>query len=145
MPMKRDVVTGDRIPPCPVVRRNTPQGEAAIQLIIEPGEIKPGETITVRLVNRGEVDLVTGLPFYVQRRDGKEWVAVPWPKNSLFPMIGIPLPPGGSTKPQRWPIDGVDAQPGLYRVVKSARYEDPNHARPDVLLTAHARFRVPTG
>jgi hypothetical protein len=145
MPMKRDVVTGDRIPPRPVVRRNTPQGEAAIQLIIEPQEIKPGETITVRLVNQGEVDLLTGLPFYVQRRADKEWVGVPWPKNSVFPLVGIPLPPGGSTKPQRWPIDGVDAQPGLYRVVKSARYEDPNHARPDVLLTAHARFRVPTG
>ena len=54
------------------MRPHTPQGEAAIQLIIEPQEIKPGETITVRLVNRGEVDLLTGLAFCVQRRAGKE-------------------------------------------------------------------------
>lgn len=47
------------------MRRHTPQGETAIQLIIEPQEIKPGETSTVRLVNRGEVDLLTELPFYV--------------------------------------------------------------------------------
>jgi hypothetical protein len=72
------------------VRRQTPQGEAAIQLIVEPQEIKPGETITLRLVNRGEVNLLTGLPFSVQRRAGKEWVAVPWPNDSLFPLVGIP-------------------------------------------------------
>jgi hypothetical protein len=116
-----------------------------IQLIVEPQEIKPGETITIRLVNRGKVELLTGLIFNVERRASTGSVAVPWPGNVFLPLVGIPLPPGESTKPQHWPIDGVDARPGLYRVVKSARYEDPDHARSDVLLTAHARFRIRTG
>ena len=126
-----------------IVRRHTRQGEAAIQLIVEPQEIKACETITIRLVNRGEVELLTGLIFNVQRRASKGWVAVPWPKNVTFSLVGVTLPPGGSTEPQYWPIDdGVDAPPGLYRVVKSARYEDPDYARRDVLLTANTRFRI---
>ncbi len=125
-----------------IVRHDTPEGEAAVELVVEPREVRLGETVTVRLVNRGEVGLLTGFRYNVEHWDGRGWVDAPWPKNLVFKAIGLFLPPGGSTDPQAWPPDGLRVQPGLYRVLKSASYEDPAHVRPDVQLRPQTRFRV---
>lgn len=125
-----------------ILRHETPQGGAAIQLVVAPREIGPGGTVTIRLRNRGDVQLLTGLMFNVERWDGERWVEVPWPENTGFPDIGIILPPGGSTRPQQWPTDGIQVEAGWYRAVKSALYEDPDHVRPATELEARTRFRV---
>lgn len=93
-------------------------------------------------MNRGELPLLTGLMFNVERWDGERWVEVPWLENVNFPAAGIFLPRGGSTEPQSWPAYGVPVQPGLYRALKSASYEDPDHIRPDLQLRPRTRFRV---
>lgn len=127
-----------------IARHETPKGEAAIELVIEPREITLGETVTLRLVNRGEVQLLTGLPFGVERWDGERWVRVPEPEGA-WPDVGLLLPPGGSTDPQRWPTDGVQAEPGWYRAVKDAESfldSDPEDLRPDFELEARTRFHV---
>lgn len=80
------------------------------------------------------------LLFTVERWDGERWVDVPWAEHLVFPAIGIVLRPGGSTDPQQWPTEGVHVEPGWYRAVKSASYEDPEHAHPKV--EARTRFRV---
>ncbi len=125
-----------------IVRQITPQGEAMVQLIVEPQEIRLDETVTIHLVNRGELPLRTGLLFNVERWDGEGWVEVPWPKNVAFPAIDLFLPRGGSTEPQAWPAYGVPVQPGLYRALKTASYEDPDHIRPHLQLRPNTRFRV---
>ncbi len=125
-----------------IVRLRTRQGEAAVQVVVEPREIRLGETVTIRLVNRGELTLLTGLMFNVERWDGEGWVEVAWPQNVDFHAVGIFLPGGGSTDPQSWPAFGVPVQPGLYRARKSASYEDPDTIRPDLQLRPYARFRV---
>lgn len=102
--------------------------------MVEPKTIGVGERVTIRLVNRGEVDLLTGLPFGVERWDGEQWVRVEWRGSTVFQMVGIVLGPGGSTDPQHWPSEGVQARPGCYRAVKSAsvwdreRIRDPKRA-----------------
>jgi hypothetical protein len=65
-------------------------------------------------------------------------------------MVGIVLAPGGSTDPQHWPSEGVQARPGCYRAVKSAsvwdreRIRDPKRAQgaEDARFQAFARFSV---
>jgi hypothetical protein len=125
-----------------IARQDTPHGEAAIELVVEPRDIRMGEQVSIRLVSRGEVEVLTGLGFSVERWDGQRWVDVPWPEDLVFPAIGIVLPPGGSVDPQRWPTERVRVEPGWYRAVKSATYEDPEHVRPDTKLEARTRFRV---
>lgn len=116
-----------------VERQDTPYGEAAIEVLVEPRTIAAGEHVQIRLANRGDVTLLTGLPFDVERWDGERWVRVR--QRSVFRLIGIVLRPGASTEPQRWPSEGVEARSGCYRVAKGT-------AR----LEAFARFRVrPTG
>ncbi|MFN2557504.1 MAG: immunoglobulin-like domain-containing protein [Nitriliruptorales bacterium] len=125
-----------------IVRQITPQGEAAVQLVVEPREIRLEETVTIRLVNRGRLPLRTGFMFNIERWDGERWVEVPWPENVDFPAAELFLPVGGSTEPQSWPYGGVSAQPGLYRAIKSASYPDPDQIRPDLQLRPRTRFRV---
>jgi hypothetical protein len=135
------------------VRRDTPKGEAAIELVVQPKTIGIGERVTIRLVNRGTVGLLTGLLFEVERWDGERWVRVPWPENTALRMVGIVLRPGGSTDPQYWPTEGVEARPGCYRAVKSAgvwdleRIRDPKRAQGaegagGARLQSFARFSV---
>jgi hypothetical protein len=135
------------------VRRDTPKGEAAIELVVEPKTIGVGERVTIRLVNRGQVELLTGLPFEVERCDGEQWVRVEWPGSTVFQMVGIVLRPGGSTDPQHGPTEGVQAGPGRYRAVKSAgvwdleRIRDPKRAQGaegarGARFQAFARFSV---
>ena len=125
-----------------ITRQDTKQGEAAVELLVDPREIRLGESVTIRLVNRGEVDVLTGLGFTVERWDGERWVDVPWPKDLVFPAIGIVLHPGASTDPQVWSTEGARVEPGWYRAVKSASYEDPGNVRPDTKLEARTRFRI---
>ena len=130
----------DPAPDRAIASRETPRGTASIELVVEPEEIGLDDTVSIRLVNRGEVALTTGLPFGVERREGNRWVEVPWPENVAFPLIGIVLRPGGSTEPQEWPDFGIQVEPGLYRAAKSATYEDPEDE--DFGLVARAEFRV---
>jgi hypothetical protein len=130
------------LPEAGIARRETPEGEAVVQLVVEPREITLGEKITLRLVNRGEVELLGGLVFDVERWDGRQWVQTPWSRTAFFPLLGLSLAPGQSTPLQRWPDKGMEPEPGVYRAVKSASYEDPEFARPDVELEARTTFLV---
>ncbi|MDQ3991127.1 MAG: hypothetical protein M3245_02290 [Actinomycetota bacterium] len=125
-----------------IVRRATPRGEAAVQLVVEPEEVTVGETVEITLVNRGDVKLLTGTYFEVERRQHGRWVQVPWPENVGFPTIGFTLLPGSTSKPKTWPSHGVRAGPGRYRAVDSAHFEDPELEGPDTELEVRAEFRI---
>ncbi|WP_157362315.1 immunoglobulin-like domain-containing protein [Haloechinothrix halophila] len=110
----RHVVRGD------VTRLHTPQGEAAIQLVLDKRSMEAGEQLAVRLVNRGDVEVMTGLPIIQERWNGERWVEIT--QHGVWPDVGILLQPGGSTEAQTWPFGGLP-EPGRYRLTKSASYE----------------------
>lgn len=113
------------------------EGDAAMEVVLERLEISQRQQIALRLVNRGEVDLLTGLDFEVERWDGRRWIPA-WGRGRAWPAIGIGVPPGESTKPQTWPShdDDYELKPGWYRIAKSATYAE------DQPLLGRTRFRV---
>lgn len=113
------------------------EGRAAMKVVLEPGEISPGQQIRLRLSNRGEVDLLTGLSFEVDRWDGRRWISA-WGRGRAWAAIALEVRPGGSTKPQAWPgrDDDYELKPGWYRIAKSAAYDE------DRSLLGKTRFRV---
>lgn len=116
----------------------TPEGEAAIELVIDKQSVGVGEQVTFRLVNRADVPVLTGLAVTDERWNGKEWVKVEREGLWAWPLIGIPLAPGQSTEAQTWPFDDTEPEPGRYRITKSARYE----GGPVQELVATATFEV---
>lgn len=128
--------SGDRI-----VEEATPWGRAAIELVVESLSIGPGEKLSFHLLNRGNVELLTGLPYTVERWDGGTWEELPLPENTVWPMVGLLLRPTGETKPQSWPWDEPIA-PGRYRIVKSATAESKQSSTQDITLVARAVFEV---
>lgn len=126
-----------------VDRSETPQGLAAISIELDESVIHRGERIALQLINQGKVPLITGRPFTIENWDGQAWTEVPLPKGSAWTLEGIILPPGARTETQYWPFDQMShPEPGQYRVLKTATFEDPNHEHPDRKLTAIARFEV---
>lgn len=121
-----------------VTKVRTPEGEAAIELVIDKQSVGQGEPVTFRLVNRGDVPLLAGLKFTDERWNGKRWVKVPREGLSAWPLIGIKLAPGQSAEPQTWPFDDTEPEPGHYRITKSASYEGV----PAKELVARAIFEV---
>lgn len=126
-----------------VDRWETAQGLAEVSIELDKSVIHSGERIALRLINQGKVPLTTGRPFTVETWDGQAWTEVPLPKNSAWTMEGVIIPPGARNETQYWPFDEMShPEPGQYRVMKTARYEDPNHEHPDRELTAIAAFEV---
>lgn len=133
-----------------IVRRETPRGVAAAELLVEPREVAPDGRVSIWLVNRGRVALNTGYGFEVDRWDGRTWVSVPHPEKTLIPDVLIPLRPGQGTHskmqgPERWTgehLDGESMKPGWYRVAKSARIEGRDGQEASAELVARALFHV---
>lgn len=122
-----------------VTRLHTPEGEAAIELVLDKRTMDAGDQLSVRLVNRGDVQLMTGLPISVSRWNGERWVRIE--QHGFWPDVGILLKPGGRTEAQTWPFGGLP-EPGRYRLTKSARYEG---GEVDRELVAVATFTVTSG
>lgn len=113
------------------------EGVAAVELDVSPG-VAPGTDIEIVLTNLGDVELLTGEAFTVERWDGAEWVDVTSSGAlSAFPDIGIVLRPDGKWS-QSWPSGFRDDRldPGQYQVVKEATYEAPDHASHEFVLRA---------
>lgn len=124
-----------------VVRADTPDGAAAMELVVDRGVLRSDEQVAFRLVNRGQLDLLTGAPFGVQRWDGQAWRTLPM--DQIWPSYGFVFAPGEQSVEQRWPTDeALWTAPGWHRIVKSASYEAPEHGQPDPELQARTRFRV---
>lgn len=113
------------------------EGDAAMEVVLEHREISRHQQTTLRLVNRGEVELSTGVDFEVERWDGRRWIPA-WGRGRAWPAIGFSVPPGESTEPRTWPNpeDNYELKPGWYRIAKSARYAE------DRGLLGRTRFRV---
>lgn len=131
-----------------IVRQDTSDGQAAVELVVESDLIRVGETITFYLANHGEVPLTAGLGFEVERWDGQGWSEFPPPQQadgqvSAVPAIGFLVDPGTTTEPQRWPEEPWEmVEAGRYRLVKDVSYERPNADEPDVELTVAQEFAV---
>lgn len=116
---------------------------ARIELVIDKRSIDPGQQVTVRLVNRGTVPVLTGLAIREERWNGECWVRVEHDGFRAWPLIGITLRPRQRTKKQTWPFGGSEPQPGCYRLSKSARYGGhPEQDRRDSELVATAIVQV---
>jgi hypothetical protein len=136
----------------PVARLWTPQGEAAIEVVLDRSSVQPGECVTFRLVNSGQVELITGQPFQVARWDGQAWRPSSSPEINLpgggkahlaFTDEGRFIAPGRRTEVQSWPLRGMPPmEPGWYRVAKAAWYEGLGTRDK---MVAYARFRVTGG
>lgn len=131
-----------------IVRLSTPDGEAAIELVLEVEQIHAGDPLEFSLVNRGTVTLMTGRPYVIRRWQDDAWQRyhLPLPKGihaRAFTLEGITLKPGRAAPPDHWPSPLDPApEPGLYRVSKSAHYEGTPADRQRQALVASARFRV---
>ncbi|MGH3097524.1 MAG: immunoglobulin-like domain-containing protein [Streptosporangiales bacterium] len=122
-----------------VARVHTAAGEAVAKVALSAKSVDLHGTIGLQLVNRGEVDLLTGLPFEVERWNGQQWVRA-WPEpGQPWPAIGIGLGPGERTDRQNWHVqDARNPVAGWYRIGKTASYGGyPWHD-----IRAVARFRV---
>lgn len=125
-------------------RITTPAGEAAAELLLADETVQAGEEVTFRLLNTGQVELLTGLPYHVERWDGLAWSMLPESADGprVWLGIGFILRPGDHTEAQTWPLDETPVEPGWYRIVKSATYEDPDGPASNLEVVARARFRV---
>jgi hypothetical protein len=127
-------------------RLSTPVGEAAIEIALDQRLFGPNERLSFRLMNRGQVELLTGRAFHVECWNRQAWIVVPASSAEGFvPAItdeGWLLEPGGNTQTQRWPFPGMTVGTGWYRIVKPARFEGSRHGLPNQKLLARARFRV---
>lgn len=130
------------------MRLSTTAGVAAIEVVLDQPLLRSDDRLTFRLVNRGEVEVITGYAFEVERWDGHAWVVVPAPSVDgvahAFPDVGWLIGPGENARAQRWPVSGTTRATGWYRVVKSARWEGSRSGLSDRELVARARFRVRT-
>ncbi|MPY79654.1 MAG: hypothetical protein GEV04_14510 [Actinophytocola sp.] len=114
-----------------------------IELVLDKRSITAGEQLAVRLVNRSDVPLMTGLPIREMRWNGQRWVRIE--RLGVWPAIGILLKPGQSTEAQTWPFGGLP-EPGRYRLTKPATYEGhPERRDVDRELVATATFEVTDG
>lgn len=110
----------------PVAVERTAVGEAGVRLEVGPERIEPDEDVRIRLHNVGEVELLTGLDYVIERWDGSTWVQVFTPE---VPAVGLGLGPGQSTPVGEipdWPGQfrrEVTPEPGNYRVTKTASVE----------------------
>lgn len=129
-----------------IVRLSTTAGVAAIEVVLDQQSLRSDERLSFRLVNRGQVEVITGQAFDVERWDGHAWVAVPAPSVAGYALAytdeGWMVGPGGTSLTQRWPFSDTTLATGWYRVVKSARWEGSRVGLSDRELVARAGFRV---
>lgn len=126
-----------------IVRLITSGGAVAAEIVLNKNAIERDEIIQFKLVNRGELPILTGILFHVEWWNGTAWDRVQPSKRALGQAVGIKLQPAQASKPQTWP--GTQTQqtiPGWYRVVKRATYEDPLHKKDDLTLVMRQRFQV---
>lgn len=128
----------------PQASEQTPDGQAALDLIVEPVEVDADEPVSFWLENSGEVELTHGIHVRVEKWDGNRWAELPWPEDYGVPDVEEPLPAGKGSVRQQWPVDGrPHASPGWHRVVWGALWDDePDFEEPEVRLDVRARFQV---
>lgn len=129
-----------------IARLSTPVGEAAIEIALDQRLLGPNGRLSFRLMNRGQVELVTGRAFHVERWNRQAWIVVPASSAEGFAPAftdeGWLLEPGDNTQTQSWPFPGMTVRTGWYRIAKPARFEGSRHGVPNLELLARARFRV---
>jgi hypothetical protein len=126
-----------------IARADTPEGEAAIELVLDRDVIGRDEQVSFQLVNRGEVPLLTGYMFRVQRLEGDRWVDVEPGEVRPWPLAGIELDPGEGTDAQTWPFDDWwnHDGPGRYRILEDADWLSSGRDA-DVQFQAVAEFTI---
>lgn len=87
-----------------------------VSLRLRQSSYLPGETLAMRLENRGTVNITYGIDRYLNQWDGIRWVPVEG-EEQFFPPVGIALLPGAVGKCERVLL-AADLQPGRYRVEK---------------------------
>lgn len=131
-----------------LARKPTPHGDAAVELVIIPREIRTGGEVAFHLVNRGDVPLLINLPFAVERWVGDGWRELDPAEGEdvgwAWASVGVELRPGAVSGGQFWPVAPWGAPvPGRYRITKSATYRAPVDSDvDDVGLRVTATFRV---
>lgn len=131
-----------------LARKPTPHGEAAVELVIIPREIRTGGEVAFHLVNRGDVPLLINLPFAVERWVGDGWRELDPAEGEdagwAWASVGVELQPGAVSAGQFWPVEPWGAaEPGRYRITKTATYQAPADTDlDDVGLRVTATFRV---
>lgn len=124
-----------------IARADTPEGVAAIEVVVERDVLRPDEPVRFHLVNRGDVIVRTGRPFGVERWNGQTWQPVPL--SPLWPSDAMVLPPDATAYHQQWPGDNrLPMEPGWYRVAKAASYHHPEQAPTEQELEARTRFQI---
>jgi hypothetical protein len=108
-------------------------------LELSPRRIQAHEDVPIRLENRGDVELLTGLDDSIERWDGHRWVLTSTPE---VPAVGLVLEPGESSEEMPdWPgqFRQQDAPtPGIYRVTKTAACDGPSQLQ----LSADSHLEV---
>lgn len=131
-----------------LARKPTRHGEAAVELVIIPREIRTGGEVAFHLVNRGDVPLLIDLPFAVERWVGDGWRELDPAEGEnagwAWASVGVELQPGAVSAGQFWPVEPWGAaKPGRYRITKTATYQAPADSDvDDVGLRVTATFRV---
>jgi len=119
------------------------EGEAAVQMHLSRSVVIGDERPNATLVNTGDVILVHGVPFKLERRENGAWRWVN--RGQAFPMPLLELRPGETSRSQPIGFFGPPGArrallPGVYRVTKAV---SPARSYPGPpVLHVRAIFRV---
>jgi Big-like domain-containing protein len=116
---------------------------ASVELRLEPSVVQSGEAPKASLANTGNVDLVYGVPFKLERKTAHGWEWVNRDQAFILPLLL--LHPGETGDPQPIEVYGdepapVELHPGLYRLTKAAGLENSYPSGPELRL--RATFRI---
>lgn len=98
---------------------------AAGLLKASPEQVRPGERVTLQVVNLGEATLSFGRPITVERWEEGEWVETPESRESFWTMDLLWAQAHDRGPEQHWPFLSEQVPPpGWYRFTKHLQAED---------------------
>lgn len=112
-------------------------GNAAVTIALHPSAVLGDERPTVTLTNVGNVPLIHGVGYALERYDGSGWEDVPLDAAPV--AMGFRLNPGQRTRAERVDDPEAGLTPGLYRVTK---YMLGGRRAPLARLSPRAQFEV---
>jgi hypothetical protein len=123
-----------------LVEVDTDEGLAAAELTAQPDEVEPGEAVSVRVENRGELTVSFGRPIVVERWDGQDWTETDESREAAWTMELLLLDPGQPGVEQIWPfLDDHTPEPGWYRFTKRLHAETAEGDPAELVIRARVR------